>query len=493
MGFWDRLRGRSTGRKQRKYEAAKPTNIAGGFSVGGLRGPVDDIRWDLRGLIAHSRQQAQNNDYLKAYFDILRRNVIGPSGIVLQNKAMMSNGTTPDKLANDKIEIAFADWGKIANCTVDGSLSWKRVQDVAVQTMARDGAVLVREYKGKNYGPHAYQIQLLEIDFLDLDLNTTLNNGGEIKMGIEFDADGRKVAYHLFKRHPGEMRIGVARGDRLRVPADSMFMMFRPERPGQIVGVPWAYSALRRLNMTRGYEEASITAARVGAAQMGFYVPTTDTSEMEPNEITELAASDKGHLIKEMEPGVIETLPVGYDYKSNDAKYPTAEFGPFMRTIIQGAAAGLGVSYSTLANDLKDANFSTLRAGKGEERDEWREIQGLVAEQLHDRVLSSWLPMSMLAGKVVLPLSKLEQFLQPQWRPRGWAYVSPGEEATANQREMAAMIRSPQEIVASRGTDLETVFSDLKAAKDLAKTYGLDFNPMPPGHENGAAPPPDAP
>jgi hypothetical protein len=46
MGFWDRLRGRSTARKQRKYEGAKPTNIAGGFSVGGLRGPVDDIRWE---------------------------------------------------------------------------------------------------------------------------------------------------------------------------------------------------------------------------------------------------------------------------------------------------------------------------------------------------------------------------------------------------------------------------------------------------------------
>jgi lambda family phage portal protein len=491
MGFWSRLLGRKPTSK-RKYEGARPSNIAGGFSVGGTRGPVDDIRWDLRGLIAHSRQQAQNNDYMKSFLFTLRRNVIGPSGIVLQNKALMSNGKTIDKNANDKIEAAWAKWGKVANCTLDGALSWKRLQDVAVQTMARDGTVLVREYRGRDYGPFGYQLQLLEIDFLDIDLNQDLGGGRTIKMGVEFDVSGRKTAYHLFKDHPGELRGGFAR-ERLRVPAESLFMMFMPERPGQILGVPWAYSSLRRLNMTRGYEEASITAARTGASQMGFYVPTTDTAEMEPEEITALAASDKGHLIKEMEPGVIETLPVGYDYKSNDAKYPTAEFGPFMRTILQGAGAGLGVSYATLANDLSGANFSSLRAGKGEERDEWREIQGLVSEVLHDRVYAGWLPMAMLTGGVDLPISKLDQFAQPKWCPRGWAYVSPGEEASANQREMAAMIRSPQEITASRGTDLETVFSEIKAAKDLAKSYGLDFNPMPPGHESGGAPPPESP
>jgi lambda family phage portal protein len=486
MGIWNRFFGKTPAK--RKFEAARPTNIAGGFALGGLRGPIDDIRWDLRGLISHSRQQAQNNDYLKAYFDILRRNVIGHSGVALQNKALMDNGKAPDKLANDLIEAGFEEWGKLANCTVDGSLSWKGVQSVGVQAMARDGTVLVREYRGKQFGPFAYQLQLLEIDFLDIEMNLSLSSGGMVKMGVEFDKDGRKVAFHLFKHHPGDTQIGMAR-ERMRVPADSMFCMFRPERPGQILGVPWAYSALRRLNMTRGYEEASITAARVGAAQMGFYVPTTDTSEMDPSEITNLAATDKGHLVKEMEPGVIETLPVGYDFKSNDAKYPTAEFGPFMRTIIQGAAAGLGVSYPTLANDLTGVNFSSLRAGKGEERDEWRDIQHMVAEQMHDRVFGNWLPMALLTGKVRLPLAKVDKFLKPQWRPRGWAYVSPGEEASANQREMAAMIRSPQEIVASRGTDLETVFSELKAAKDLAKSFGLEFNPMPPGHESGGIPP----
>lgn len=482
MAFWNPFARKTT--SKRKFDAARPSNIAGGFSVTALRGPVDDIRWDLKGLVAHSRQQAQNNDYLKAYFDIMSRNVIGHAGIGLQNKAMMDDGKRPDKQANDKIEAGFADWGKTVNCSLDRSLSWTQLQKVAVKSMARDGTVLVREYKGREFGPYAYQLQLLEIDFLDIEVNQSLNAGGMIKMGVEFDASGRRVAYHLFKHHPGDSQVGMAR-ERMRVPADSLFCMFRPERPGQIIGVPWAYSALRRLNMTRGYEEASITAARTGAAQMGFYVPTTDTSEMEPSEITALAASDKGHLVKEMEPGVIETLPVGYDYKSNDAKYPTSEFGPFMKTILQGAAAGLGVAYATLANDLSGANFSSLRAGKGEERDEWRDIQSLVIDLLPERVFPNWLSMALLVNKVNLPLAKIEKFQQPHWRPRGWAYVSPGEEASANQREMAAMIRSPQEIVASRGTDLETVFADLKAAKDLAATYGLEFNPQPPGHETG--------
>jgi lambda family phage portal protein len=217
---------------------------------------------------------------------------------------------------------------------------------------------------------------------------------------------------------------------------------------------------------------------------MGFYVPQNNADT--PTDLDESREqTDTGHLIREMEPGIMETLPQGYDYKPHDPAYPTGEIKPFMQVVLQGAAAGLDVSYPTLANDLSNVNFSSLRAGKGEERDEWRDIQQWIIEALHDRVFERWLPLAFLSGQTGnLPVSKIDKFMQPRWRPRGWAYVSPGEEANANQREMSAMIRSPQQIVAERGEDLETVFADIAAAKELALAYGLDFNPQPPGHEN---------
>lgn len=484
MGFFDFFRRREA----RNFEAAKPSRIAAGFTVnGGRRSVNEEIRWDLRGLVAHSRKQAQNNDYLKAYFSLVRRNVIGPHGIRMQNDARNADGTL-DKIANDIVEGAWAKWGKRGTCTLDGELSWTGLEKLAALTVARDGTLLLRQYSGRSYGAFGYQLQPLEIDFLDIEMNADLANGNVVRMGVELDGNNRRVAYHLFTRHPGEYQPGRAR-DKIRIPAKQIICLFRPERPGQLVGVPWAYTALRRLNMLRGYEEAAITAARVGAAKMGFYTRAAGAESVTDIEEAQ-EQTDTGHLIRDMEPGIIETLPEGYDYKEHNPAYPTGEIKPFMQVVLQGAAAGLDVSYPTLANDLANVNFSSLRAGKGEEREEWRDVQQWIIESLHEEVFARFMPMAFLMGQMgMLPASKLDKFMQPRWRPRGWAYVSPGEEANANQREMSAMIRSPQQIVAERGEDLETVFADIAAAKALAAQYGLEFNPMPPGHETGSAPP----
>jgi lambda family phage portal protein len=481
---------------RRLYEAARPSRIAAGFTnTSAYRSANEILRSDLRGLINHSRQQSENNDYLKSYLSLVRRNVIGPTGVGMQNVAVNQDGSL-DKIANDVIETAWDRWGKLGSPTIDGEHSWLSLQNVVAQTVARDGSILVRQFVGRQFGPFGYKLQPLEVDFLDIEMNQDLGNGRCIRMGVELDADGRRAAYHVFTRHPGDYQPGRAR-DRLRIPAEQMFCIFRPERPGQLLGVPWAYSALRRLNMLRGYEEAAITAARVGAAKMGFYQKTDGTDDVDPDALDGQETTETGHLINEVEPGMLEKLPVGYEFKSHDPQYPNGEMQQFMKVVLQGAAAGLDVSYVTLANDLSGANFSSLRAGKGEEREEWRCLQQWIIEQFHDRVFRNWIGTALLLGQLGrLPPEKADKFTQPRWRPRGWAYVSPGEEANANQREMAAMIRSPQQIVAERGEDLETIFADLQAAKNLAAQYGLEFNPAPPGHEEqqqAPAPEPAAP
>lgn len=498
MGILDYLFGRSPPAPRpapkvsvRRYDAARPANIAGGFSAaGGLRSPYDNIRWDLRGLIAHSRQQAENNDYMKSWLDAVVRNVIGHQGVRLQNEARDTNGSL-DKVANGIIEEGWSRWGRLGTPTVDGGLSWIDMQSLVVRTVARDGAILVRRYRGRAFGPFAYQQQLLEIDYLDTDLNIELPNGTVVRMGVEFDSFNRPQAYHIFARHPSETG-GRRSTARTRVPADQIFLLMRPERAGQIVGVPGSYTALRRLNMTHGYEEAAITAARVGAAKMGFLEQDPDAIPSDPKDIEQEETTDTGHIIREVEAGIIEKLPPGYSYKEHNPAYPTGEFGAFMRTVLQGAAAGLGVSYATLANDLTGANFSSLRAGKGEERDEWRMWQRSIVEGYIDRTFRDWLPMALLVNALGnLPAGKIDKFEQPKWRPRGWAYVSPGEEANANQREMAAGLRSPQQIVGERGDDIDTVFEELAEARKLAESYGITFDPQPPGHETGGTPPPD--
>lgn len=486
-GLIGRLWGRMTGARQ--YEAAKVSRIAGGFQLTGARSVNEDVRWDLRGLVNHSRQQAQNNDYLKAYLAMVRRHIVGPQGIRMNAVARDPNGNL-DKVANQMIQDAWVDWGRVGNPTIDGAHSWLSLQWLAAETVARDGNMIVRAYRGKGFGRYAYQVQPLEIDHLAFDSNRTANDGSVVRMGVEFDKFGRPVAYLLYRRHPGETsRESLAR-EVVRVPASDVVLLFRPERPGQVLGVPWSYTALRRLNMLRGYEEAAITAARVGAAKMGFYTQQKDEDHYRPDaSLDQQESTATGHLIREVEPGLIEALPPGVDYKEHNPAYPSGEIEPFMKVVLRGAAAGLGVSYASLANDLSSANFSSLRAGQAEERDEWRTLQTWMAQGLHEKIAQSWLEMALLSGAIALPFAKIEKFRAFQWRPRGWAYVSPTDESNANQREMASMLRAPQEIVAERGADLDEVFEQMAEAKALAESYGLVFNPMPPGHETGPAAP----
>ena len=49
------------------------------------------------------------------------------------------------------------------------------------------------------------QLQMLPSEMLPLNRNEVSPGGNVIRQGIEFDAIGRRVAYHFLRRHPGDM------------------------------------------------------------------------------------------------------------------------------------------------------------------------------------------------------------------------------------------------------------------------------------------------
>ncbi len=52
--------------------------------------------------------------------------------------------------------------------------------------------------------------------------------------------------------------------------ADEVLHLYIQERPGQTRGVTWFASALQRLHMLDGYENAELVRARASSALMGF-------------------------------------------------------------------------------------------------------------------------------------------------------------------------------------------------------------------------------
>ncbi|MEM7724193.1 MAG: phage portal protein [Pseudomonadota bacterium] len=445
---------------RRSYRAAYPDRLANGFSLFTTNTNREETRREIRGLVNHSRHAAHNFDFARGYEMLFRRHVIGWNGIRLQMD-VRDAPDRKDKVANALIEAGWRKWGKMGSPTICGRLSWWGVECQMATGIAREGGSFLRFHRGAGRGPFGFQVEPIPFDLLDLDLTQPAPGGNFIESGIEFNADGRVMAFHIWNIHASEgHRIGNRR--RLRIPADQMIYVLVPEEIGQALGVPRSATALRLMNMGEKFQESAMTAANYGAAQMVFF-QQQDTS----GQLT--SADDAEVPIEEIEAGTMATLPPGVTAVPHTPHYPDAAVEPFMRHMGTSQAAGLGVAYETLTADLSRANFSSLRAGKGEERDEWRMMQRAVYEGLHDQVFARWLPMAMLSGQVRLPLDKLEKFQAATWRPRGWASVNPKDDATANANDLSSGARSLTEIVADRGRSLDDVL-DERAAEVQAFT-----------------------
>jgi lambda family phage portal protein len=459
-------------RLRNQFAAAKHDRLTAGFR--GFTASQDTmIHGGLATMRARSRQLAANNDYAKRYFQLCRSNVIGSQGIRLQARAIFE---TPDGMqesdeaANNQIERAWRDWSKKKNCSVDGRLSLLDVMQLAAENAAKDGEVFIRIIKGKSAkNKYNFALQMLEADHIDETLNDTLSNGNVIRMGIECNEWNRPVAYHVRTRHPGDtLSYATAKySERIRIPATEMIHLYRPDRISQSRGMPWLISAMIRLKMLGAYEENEVVAAAVAAAKMGFFISEDGASYTGDDR-------DDDGVISEAEPGIFEQLPAGVKFESFDPQHPTAGFGAFIKAMLRGVASGLGVSYNSLANDLEGVNFSSIRQGALEERENWKMFQVWIIEHLLQPLYEQFLLINLTSQVIPLPLERIEEFNDVVWRPRGWSWVDPLKEVKSYREANEAGYKTAQDIASEQGADIEEVYAQLAREKRLREKYGLE-------------------
>lgn len=447
---------------KRAYQAAGIGRLTADWNVQPTSADADIIP-NLKLLRARSRDLVQNNDYARRFMWLLKTNVVGHNGILLQNKAKDDNGQL-DTQANEKIEAAWADWGRKGNCTMDGAFSWISLQQAVIEAIARDGEALIQIVRAGKYG---FSLHILEADLLDADYTDTKKS---IKGGVESDVWGRPIAYHLLESYPGDIYGTYNWINRRRVPARDIMHLYLKERAGQTRGVPWMVTPAYRLKMLGGMEEAELVASRISAGKMGFFI-TPDGESPIADEVEE----DTQKYITEAEPGTFETLPEGTDFKAWSPDHPNQAFDPFCKSLLRGIASGLNVSYVALANNLEGVSYSSIRQGELSDRDAWRLLQTWLVENFISPVYEMWLPMALLSDNLNLPARKFDKFNQPYWMPRGWNWVDPQKEINSSILAVRNGFKSLSDVLGEQGHDIEDVFSRLADEKALAEKYGLDL------------------
>lgn len=417
------------------------------------------IRQHQRVLVARSREQAVNNDYARAFIRMCRQNIVGPNGVMLQAQSRDEKGQL-DTLANNAIEEFWALWGHRDSCDVAGRQSWRQLQASAVQSAVKDGEFMIRKIYGQDAGPFGFALQVLDPQRCDPQFDQyDLPDGRFIRAGIEFNQYGRPIAHHftVAKESDSFYNYSYAGLHYHRIPAEDIVHGFLPEMVGQKRGLPWMATGLFRMRQLVGFENAAIVNARIGASKMGV-IQWKDGQgpDLEPDEGFEMTA----------EPGEFPILPSGAELKDWSPQYPSGEFAVFNKAMLRGIAAGFGVLYNNLANDLEHVNFSSIRQGTLDEREHWKEMQQWLIETLIEPVFETWLPRALLAGKILvkgrpLKAERLDRYSVVTWQPRRWAWIDPNADVQASIASKNHLLMAPGQIVREQGRDPGQVWREI--------------------------------
>lgn len=464
---------------RRGYSGVNTNRLFSDF-VASERSADSELRGALKELRNRSRDLSMNNEYAKRYFELLKVNVIGDKGVFYQSKAIDSIGQL-DQNGNEAVEAAFRRWGKYGNPTVDGKMSWIDVQKLAIELVAKDGEAFIVKHRTSAFHD-SFALEFIEADQIDEQLNKRLENGNEIRMGIEVDRFKKPVAYHILTYHPGDYDFASSKRSpkHTRMPADRVIHLFKQIRPGQTRGEPWLTPAIPAIKQLGAFREAAVINARVGASKMGFFkVQASDGFIADDYE-------DNSPIVT-AEPGSFHMLPAGVEFSSFEPAFPSNEFDSFHKSILRGIASGLGVSYTSLSNDLEATSYSSIRQGALEERDFYRNMTMFVIEHFIRPVFDSWLAAAMEMNAFGIPLRQYDRFSDAaEFRGRGFSWVDPLKEMNASVTGLKNGILSLGHIAGQYGMDSEELLSQIARDKQLAEQFGVQYAIEPYGSQRQA-------
>ena len=472
MNMLDRaLRQIAPGIALRRVEARRRLDVAmryaateGPFmrAVGrGTRGDADSAARQRDALTAISRDMIRNTPLATRAQQVIAANVVG-DGII--PKVVTKDARTKEELLG-LVESHF----DTTSIDADGRQNLYGLQRLALNTVVESGEVLIRRRRrlpGDGL-PLPFQIQILEPDYLDSMADQdaappTADRPGRnlIREGIEYDAIGRRVAYHLYDTHPGTAARWSGRWESRRVPASEILHIYRQDRPGQMRGVSWFAPVMMKLQDLADYEDAQLVRQQIASCFTAFRTTTDDPASVTEGEAAQYAGMEK------LSPGRIQNLGPGEDIKF--AEPPgVSGYDEFTRSVLRTVAAGLGITYEALSADLSNVNFSSGRMGRME----------------MDRNVSAW-QWLMLIPQMMQPIGAwtLEAWgvtttrrrpAKLDWVPPHRMLVDPAKEIGAMRDEVRAGFASRSGQVRRLGYDPERL--DEEIAGDNARADERSF------------------
>lgn len=368
---WSKM-GRALGRffgvrpKLSAYEAAKRSRLRDGWAVSN---PGPNTATDVMTrsyLVARSRDGERNDPHCARVLSLFVNNLVGTG---IEARAQFDEKDEQSKAAALEADALWRLASSYGGSDVEADLTMAGQQEMEAGALARDGEVLVRFILDPERKPLPFAFQILECDMLDESKRGDLAGDGYIKAGVEFAPSGRKVAYWIRRSHPGEGDL-LSLGS-IRVPAEEVFHLRLPRRPGQVRSVPLLAPGLRDKRDLAEFEEATIAAKKNEACVVGV-VEKEPYSEFNPppdydddgteDDVFPTVVNAEGKREAKIRAGTWVGVENGTKVTFNNPQL-ASNYDVFKKSHLQSFAMSANASYEQVSGDFSGANYSTMRGG----------------------------------------------------------------------------------------------------------------------------------
>lgn len=456
--------------------AANSRTLAGFFSSSG-RETIDSL---LSG----------SGDELRARVRIeVRENAHAGSIVETWQSEMIACGITPHCLHPDpnKAKLANEIFSRFSDqCDPAGQSDFYAMQGLVARAMVTDGESFARKrYRRESDGLAVpLQIQLLEGDHVPFSKNDLVAGapGSYVINGVEFNAIGKRQAYWMYRHHPGQRILwGNSPLDLLRIPAQQVLHVYRPIRPGQVRGETWLARCLQDLHVIKQYTDAELMRKKFAAYLMGF-IKQVSGNQVIPSTVNNPTTGETapaGAEFARLESGTLNVLGDNEDIQINRPAETDPGYEAFLKSQLKAVAKGALITYHQLTGDLREVNFSSIRADViSHQRMVEMIAENTVVFQFCRPIWIEVMDQAALAGQLDTRdyLANREFYLRCDWRLQRWQWLDPESDLKAAVGRIRSGLSSRTGEVAQLGYDAAEVDRQNAEDQERSDALGLQYD-----------------
>jgi len=347
-----------------------------------------------------------------------------------------------------------------------------------------------RDRRGIGRASSATCMQLIDPDRLS---NPGLSfDTANLRGGVEIDAYGAAVAYHIRRAHPGDWFEANKAFVWDRVPRETSFGRpivihhFESDRAGQHRPAGGMFTPiLARLKMLAKYDQVELQAAVINAIFAAYIESPFDRDLVADSLGGEMSGFQADRLDYQKEArlslggAVLPVLYPGDKLQVVNAARPSSQYDAFQHAFLRNAAAVTGQSAEQVSKDWSKTNYSSARGALVEA---WKTLgrrRQNFAIGFASPFYGAWLEEQMDRGLLPLPagapdfIEARAAYSACRWMgpARGW--IDPVKERQGEVLAMNAGLSTLEMACAEQGLDWEEVLEQRKVELQRFEALGL--------------------